>query len=239
VDIDLFKTKDGKRKLLAVNQTSRDLAVIDVATSDTVLVPLEDAVTSVEVYEAINEDTEAQEPYALLYSTDGTLRSLLFVELETVEVRRTRAITRRNLERGVVGLQMTPDAQDLPRALLLHAGLSTFSILNLEGRFVTTLDVSSSVSSFAFVDEGELVTSLQGLPWVSFVELATGYPVPVRLDEPAESVTVIPETNTVVVDHGRSLGVVTLMPIDDKRREAARRLIGFGAEELLNLDSDR
>jgi hypothetical protein len=239
VDIDLFKTKDGKRKLLAVNQTSRDLAVIDVATSDTVLVPLEDAVTSVEVYEAINEDTEAQEPYALLYSTDGVLRSLLFVELETVEVRRTRAITRRNLERGVVGLQMTPDAEDLPRALLLHAGLSTFSILNLEGRFVTTLDVSSSVSSFAFVDEGELVTSLQGLPWVSFVELATGYPVPVRLDEPAESVTVIPETNTVLVDHGRSLGVVTLLPIDDKRREAARRLIGFGAEDLLNLDSDR
>jgi hypothetical protein len=238
VDIDLFKTSDGKRKLLAVNRSSRDLSVIDVATSDTVLVPLEEPVESLEVYQAINDDTERQEPYALLYNTNGALRSLLFVELETVEVRRTRAVRRLNLPRSIIGLSMTPDQSGLPRALLLHSGSDAFSILNLEGRFVTTLDVSSAISSFAFIEQGQeqLVATPQGQPWLSFVDLATGYPATVRLDEEASSVIIIPGTDTVLVDHNHPLGSVTLLPISDPTRASARTLQSFGAQGLLEQD---
>lgn len=239
VSIALFKTDENRRKLLAVNQSSRDLAVIDVATSDTTLVPLEVSVNQAIVYDAINRDTDEQEPYAVLYNTDGTVRSLLFVELETVEVRRTRAIRTLNLDRGIVGMTMTPDPGGIPRALVLHTGLVGFSILNLERQFVTPLDVTSAVSSFAFADQETLLTSLQGQPWLSFIELNTGHPTSIKLDRPAYGLAVIPQTNTLVVDHGDELGSVTLLPLDDPRRDRAKSLRAFGADGLLGLEVER
>lgn len=232
VDLELFETRDGQRKLLAVNQGSRDLAVIDVATSDTTLIPLEEPVDQALVYSTINRDTDRQEPFALLFSANGALRTVLFVELEAVEAVRTRAIDRLNLDRAIAGLAVSPDPN---RALILHAGLSAFSILNLERRFVTPLDLTSTISDFEFASEDTLLTVLTGQPFVSWIELSNGHPTSVRLDLPAAAMAVIPETNTVVVDHGESLGGVTLMPLAEPSRDSATVLWGFGADDLFNV----
>lgn len=80
------------------------------------------------------------------------------------------------------------------------------------------------------------MTALSGLPWISFVDLATGYPATVRLDEDASSIVVIPGTDTVLVDHNHPLGAVTLLPISEPSRETARTLQSFGAQGLLEQD---
>lgn len=235
VSINLFETRDGRKKLLSVNQGSRDLAIVDVATSDTTLIPLEEPVDRSMVFTAINKDTDRQEPFALLYSANQSLRTVLFVELETAEVRRTRAISRLNLNRGIASLTMTPDPT---RALILHQNLNAFSILNLERQFVTPLDLTSTVSAFDFVSEvGEerLLTILTGEPFVASVELRNGQPSTVRLDLPAEQMAIVPETNSLVIDHGEQLGGVTILPLDTPNRDDARVLWGFGVDSLLDV----
>ncbi len=230
--IALFETRAGAKKLLSVNRGSRDLAIIDVATSDTTLVPLEEPVDQVLVYQAINRDTDQQESFALLYSANQVLRTVLFVELETVEVRRTRAIERLNLDRGITSLGLTPDPN---RALIIHAGNSAFSILNLERRFVTPLDLTASISAVAFADDEHLLTVLNGQPFVSLIELSNGHPTSVRLDLPAQRMAVVPGTDTIVIDHGQPIGAVTLMPLSDMSRDAAQTLWGFGADDLFSV----
>ncbi len=232
VSMDLFETSDGRKKLLSLNRTSRDLAVIDVATSDTTIIPLEAPVEQALVFQAINRDNDRQEPFALLYSANQALRTVLFVELETVEVRRTRAISPLNLDRNIASLTMTPDPT---RALVVHEGLGAVSILNLERRFVTPLDLTSTVSDFDFDGDERLLTILNGLPFVAFIDLSNGHPTSVELDMAARSMAVIPETNTIVVDHGEELGGVTLLPLAEPTRENARILWGFGVDNLFDL----
>lgn len=236
VSIALFNNKDGKRKLLSLNRTSRDLAVIDVSTSDTTLVELEDSVKDMMVYQALNKKTGKEEPFALLFDASGNTRTLLFVELETVEVRRTRALDHRVLDRGVIGLTMTPDNEGVPRALLLHADLDSFSILNLEQRFVTPLDVSSQIGSFSFDSQDSVLVSLDDANWITSIELSNGHPTSVRLDQEVTVVAAIPETRSVVVDHGHPLGSVTILSQDQFNRESAQTIVGFGANDLLDVE---
>lgn len=235
-DISVYRARDGAWKLLALNVGSRDVSIIDVATSDTVHVPLEERVQSIQLYTALNRDTNRQEQYALLYSTSGSDRSLLFVELESVEVRRTRAISPLHLDQAVIELSMTEDEGDVPRALLLHSGRGSLSILNMERRFVTPLDVSTSISDYTFADAQTLLTVLSGQPYITFIDMQTGHPSLVELDIAAYRVEVVPETNTVLIDHGDALGAVTVMRLDRPSRDNATTLFGFAAHDLFELE---
>ncbi len=239
VDIQVYRDRQGARKLLALNQRSQDLSVIDVATSDTVHVPLEEYVTTIQLYDAVNSDTDRTEQFALLYANDSNGRSLLFVELETVEVRRTRAIKPLHLDRGLTDFRMTDAVGDVPRAVILHAGGGAISILNLERRFVTPLDVSSTISDYTFANEETLLTVLSGQPYITFIDLQTGHPSLVELDHPAQSVRVVKETNSVIIDHGQQLGAVTIMRLDRPSRGEATTLYGFAAHDLFELEDPR
>lgn len=237
-DVEVYQDRDGSWKLLAVNG-GRSISVIDVATSDTVEIPLEESVNQIQLYNAVNRDTDRTEQYALLYSTTGQ-RSLLFVELETVEVRRTRAIRPLHLDRGISELRMAEtEAEGVPRAVIVHSSAAALSILNLERRFVTPLDVTSSISDFTFADDQTLLTVLSGQPFVTFIDLQTGHPSFVELDLAAQSVEVIPATNTVLIDHGQRLGAVTVMRLDRPSRGEATTLFGFAAHELLEQEAPK
>jgi hypothetical protein len=239
VDIQVYRDRDQARKLLALNAGDRTLSVIDVATSDTVHVPLEEYGTKIQLYDAVNDDTDRVEQFALLYSDDSANRSLQFVELETVEVRRTRAIKTLHLDRGLTELRMTEAIGDIPRAVLLHAGGSSLSILNLERRFVTPLDVSSSISDYTFADEQTLLTVLSGQPYITFIDMQTGHPSLVELDMAAASVRVVAATNSVIVDHGDQLGAVTILRLDRPSRDESTTVFGIAAHDLFELEDPK
>jgi hypothetical protein len=236
VDIDVYLDRNGVWKLLALNAASQDLSIIDVGTSDTVHIPIEEPLDRLLLYTAINSNSNQQEPFALLYSTDSSSRALLFVELETAAVRRTRAIDRLNLQRGLTQLQMTTAVGDIPRALILHTGGTSFSILNMERRFVTPLDVSSQVSDYTFASDDTLLTVLQGQPYITLIDMQTGHPTIVELDLPARSVEVINATNSVVIDHGDIFGTVTVMRLDRPTRDNATMLYGIATADLFELE---
>ncbi|MBH23152.1 MAG: hypothetical protein CMH57_01575 [Myxococcales bacterium] len=229
----LFTNSQGQIKLLTANRSSVDLSVIDVATSDVVQVPLDAAVDQVFVYNAVNPDTDVEEPFALLYSTAG-LRTVYFVELSTVEGRGTRAVDSLNLDSGVERLELTPDRR---RALILHPGQRSFSVLNLERRSFSPVDALAPVSDYQFAGLGDerLVTVFAGEPYIGLTELDNTHPTPVELDLAAVATAVVPETNTILVDHGRSMGAATLLRLDEPSRETSATLWGFGVDDLLQV----
>lgn len=230
----MFKDTRGRNKLISVNTGTQDIAIIDVDTSDATLIPLDVPVTEVLLFDAVNPDTDVQQPYALLYGY-GSLRTVLFVDLATAEVRRGRAVKALSLGQPIERLDLTPDGV---KALILHPGRAAFSILNLERRSVSPLEVASPISDYDFVNASgndQLISVFQSLPYISLTELTTAHSSPVELDMAAKTATVIQRTNTIVVGHSVKSGAVTLIPLSDPRRESANTLWGFGADELLEI----
>ncbi len=228
-----YQAPNGARKLITVNR-SQELAIIDVATSDSVLVPLEAAVSQVVVYRAHNRTTGNEESFALLYGLGG-LRTVYFVELSNVEAQGNRAITPRALERSIESLEVAPDGL---RTIILHPGRTAFSIMNLERQDVRPLDLAASINSMDFVDSDYMVASYNGLEYISLTHLPTAHTETVRLDAPAVSSQVILDTNTILVDHGTDEGRVTLLPLNEPTREAARTYIDFVTDDLLNVHKE-
>lgn len=231
-DMALFRNLNGDLKLLALSPA--ELSLVDVATSDAVQITLEGSPTDILVYQAINRDTDRQEPFAALYSAGGDLRTVFFVDLASAEVRGTRAVSQLNLDEPVRELSMTPDAN---RALILHPSRQVFSILNLERRSVAPLEVVSPIIDYDFSALGDerLITIFEGQPFVGFTDLDSGQPTPIRLDRPATAAAVVPETNTLVLDHGTSAGRVTLMQLGAPSRDNARTVEGFALDNLLEV----
>lgn len=226
---------NGERKLIAVNRGSRDVAVIDVATSDTAYVPFEGDFNAVITFLAVNRDTGREEPYAMLYNDQGSSRTVAFVELMTVESRGTRAVTSRVLPGAIAELTMTQEGGK-PRAVVLHPDRRSFSILDLERQAVAPLEVSAAIADYTLVQDGQaVITAYQSSVYISLTDLQSAHSTVVELDRAGASIFYIPATNSIVVDHDYDLGYVTVLPFSNPSRETATTLRGFAADGLFQI----
>jgi len=226
---------NGVRKLISVNRGSRDIAVIDVATSDTAFVPYEGDFNDVIVFQAVNRDTGNEQPYAMLYNDQATSRTVTFVELATVESRGTRAMMPRVLPGAIQQLTLTQEGGK-PRAVVLHPDRRSFSILDLERQAVAPLEVAAPIVDYTLVEDGQMVlTAYQSSEYISLTDLKSAHSTAVRLDTEGRSIFYIQATNSIVVDHAYDLGYATVLPYSTPTRERANTLRGFAADGLLSI----
>lgn len=224
----------GQRKLLTVSPSSGEMAIIDVATGDTTFVPMEGAFTDAVVFQAINADTEIEEPRAMLFSYAS--RSVAFVDLASVEARGTRALNHRALTANISSLQVAVK-DGRPRALIVHPEQAGFSILDLEREAAASLQITRPLRDFALAEEADAILSTyQSSTSFSVTSLRTAQSVIVDLDRLGRQIFYIPERNTIVVTHDNPLGSVTLLPFTAPERSNARSLVGFAAWDLLGAD---
>jgi len=227
LDMALFSDA-GKDLILTVNQT-RDLAVIDAATSQAAIIPLgEPADTILPV--------PADRPkLALIYSQGHPTARVHFLELAGVGEKLAANLTSRNLDRSIRQLLAMPDGR---QALVVHDDQRTVvSVLDLAGAHHTVSPIQGQLplESFEFVEGGQgsfLAGVSAGLQHLGLLDLANLHAGDLRLDYAPRRVLAVGQS--IVVDHASPEGVVTIVPGPRATRDECRVLWGIFVDGLLD-----
>lgn len=223
-DID-FYDEDGARKVLAVNAQSRDVSVIDAATSGFVTIPVGDSVDR-----ALLFPPDAPTA-ALLFARGETMSRIYFLDLLGLEDERGRNLRRVDLGSTAVDVQLVPGGE---RALIVHdEGRTVVSVVDLRARTVFPLQGNLPLSSYDFAEGGRyLVAVASGLDRLGLVDLVTLHPSEVRLDRRPERVLALPGSGAIVVEHESAWGEVTVLPSARSTRADAFVVEGFLLEGI-------
>jgi hypothetical protein len=109
------------------------------------------------------------------------------------------------------------------------------TLIDLTAREVTRLTSDESYSwSEADVYGDVLFYAMAQDDRVISLDLGTGHPEPLVLDEPVAAFEIFPDTGTGVVLHDTPSGRATLFPLADPRREAALIIDGLWLRDLLD-----
>jgi len=222
-----FYDEQGARKVLAVTPGSLSVGVIDVATSALVTVPVGDPVDHALVF-----PPEAPAA-ALLFARSVRLDRLFFLDLADLETKRGANLIRVDLPETATDVELVPGSK---RALVLHdAQRTVISVIDLDARTVYPLQGSLGLTDYAFAADGRyLVAVAAAVPHIEIVDLDTLHPAEVRIDDPAESLLVLP-SGAILADHRRAWGMLTVLPGPLAGRDDARVLQGFLFEQLLEV----
>lgn len=227
-----YSDPDGDQKLLVINGASRKLVVVDVATGNTTEIDVSWSTTSALPFTLTDEDTGIQESWAILYQPNAHA-TVLFVHLDQLETRGSRAVTPLALSRVVQDVRLV-DRPDAESAVVVHSGGNALSVLNLRGRFDIPLPGSATLRNTAFSADGSrLFTTVAERAVLAIIELENGHPSQVDLPDPGGSLAVLDDPQVVLVDHGDVEGRFTLLDGIDPSRPA-RTIEGLFLENLLD-----
>jgi hypothetical protein len=227
-----FIDPSGAQKLVVLNGSNRKLVVVDVASGNTTDVDLAWTVSRAVPYTLANEDTGQPEHWAVLYAPNQ-LSAVLFVHLDQLESRGSRALTPLVLSRVVADVRIV-DRPDAETAVVLHGGGNALSVLNLRRHFDIPLPGSATLRNTAFSADGRLLfTTVAERNVLAVIELDNGHPYQVELPDPGGALVVLGEPQVILVDHGDGEGRATLLDGLDPSRPA-RTVEGFLLETLLD-----
>lgn len=215
---DMMLYSDGGRTLLLTANSQQDLTLIDPATGEFTIVPIGAPVDAV-----LGVPPDAPDR-AVVYSRGGGRSSVDFVDLKGLWQNGARNLSRRTLVRPVRDLVPVPDGGQL---LVVHDDARTVvSVLDLgPHRLDTPILGRLPLGSFDFADGGFLVGVSPGLAQLGVLDLVSLSPHDLRLDyDPAKVIAV---GGRLVVDHGQSQGLVTVLPRPLAERDEAKVLWGF------------
>jgi hypothetical protein len=231
-------------RLLVVSPQSSDVHVIDVRTSRATQIPLEAPASRIQLFEGPSpaEPTKSR-PRALLVGSNTGARVVAFLDLERVDVQRTRNLDTYTMGAPATGLQPVAGRgavvlrhQPMPQA----PGLS---VVDLHRRTVSPL------ASAAFADVVEAPAPAERL-WIlpagaaqrgevriGHVSLGSLSVDSVRVDAPVRAIVPLAGgadgRARVVLVHPHPGGHITILDGLEPRRETARQAIGFLLEDLL------
>jgi len=223
-DIDHYD-EGGARKVLAVNTASRDVSIIDAATSTFVNIPVGDSVDR-----ALLFPPDAPTA-ALLFARGNAVSRIYFLDLMGLEDERGRNLTHVDLGSTAADVQLVDGGT---RALVLHdEGRTVVSVVDLGARTVFPLQGNLALTSYDFAEGGRyLVAVADGLDRIGVVDLTTLHPSEVRLDRVPVRVLALPGSGAVVVEHGSLWGELTVLPSPRSTRDEAFVVEGFLLEGI-------
>ncbi len=200
---------EGREKLLVTSSSRAALAVVDVPTGNVARVALDRALPSALVWEA--EDDGAVRPRALLYRAGDPI--VFFADLDAIERQGTAAMRARRLGDAVRDIAMTETSGDL-RAVAQYENQRGLSVLNLETQAETPIPSQVTLGSYEIA--GDLFfTVVPGTRALAIVDLVTGSPAELPLDEPGVDVFAVPARNALVVSHGGSASWYSFFSLAD------------------------
>lgn len=231
VEMAYYTDRQGDSKLLVLNGSSRELVIVDVETGNTTELDIDWTISQVLQFELANPTTGAIERGALLYAPSSQI--VVFVDLETVEDRGTRALTSLVLSRPVQSIEMLP-VIGTDKAIVVHSGSTALSVLNLARHFDIPLPGSATLRNVAFSPTGDrLFTTVAELPVLAAIELENGHPSQIDIPDPGGPIAVLADPQVILVDHEAVEGRMTLINGVDPRAETSLTVEGLFFEGLL------
>ena len=228
-----------ERRLLVVSPGSRDASVIDARTSRTTRIPLDHAANRIQLFDAARPGDVQSRPRALLLGTGLDARAVTFLDLEQLEVERTR-----NSDSRAMGAP-AEDALFFPAlslAVVTHraqTGAPGVSVIDLARRTIAPIFAEAPLGSVAVGPAGSdkiWIAPRTGVR-LGFISLSTLAPDEVRLDENIAAILPMPRAADgkmrVVVVHPAAAGRVTVIDGEKPARDGARARYGFLLEDLL------
>ena len=240
-DIVTYQSADGSQRLMTVNQGSVDISIIDPDTTAVTTIELDAAGDSIHLFEALNPNTDALEPHALIYGSDGLSSVVSFVRLWEVEDRLGQAVEALSLNKPIETLYESPIQNQL---VFSHTGGDGVTLLDLDQRAYTPLEAQVVLSDVEVDDVGRrLYAALSGSERLNLIDLSLGTPSSVPLDFPISSIVLLPQAQSLLAFHSRNGGMLTAMklaaPAEEglaapaPSRDEARIYTGFFFDDLL------
>ncbi|GMV44093.1 MAG: hypothetical protein AMXMBFR64_58090 [Myxococcales bacterium] len=210
-------------RLLVVNQQSQSAALIDAASAAVETVPLGAAVTS-----AVRTVGTARD-LVLLWDGAGALTTLRMLDLDAHESGKGKVVTTIKIAKPVSAA--TP-IEGRTQVVLTHKGAydaygwgdSPLSVLNLEDGSVTPFTGTGALRGMVRAPSGPdllIATVVEGEGWLVRLDLDTLHAKPMPLGSLPTSLALLPAAKRLVVDHGGSVGSVTLWAADKVEGEGA------------------
>jgi len=222
---DMILFSDGGKDMILTANDSQDLALIDAATSEFSIIAVNEPVDTILA-------VPAQSPtLAVVYSRQQPTPRVHFLELKDLAANLEQNLTSRSLARQVHQLVAMPDGQ----ALVVHNSSRTVvSVLDIQGEHHTVSPIQGQVSlnSFDFARDTHLVGVSPGLRRLGLLDLSNLLATSVRLDHDPQRVLSVGDA--IVVDHGQSQGLVTIVPSPKATRDDCRVLWGFLLSDLMD-----
>ena len=229
VDMQLYEGSDGAERLLVLAQDSRELAIVDAASSRVVHVPLTVTQQHIMLFQApAPQDAEISQR-ALLWSEGQS--QVTFVDLEGIEERLDRNLTEARVASGVTrAIPMLGDNL----VLFLHDA-ETVSLLDLAARTVSPISSSEALGDAEFDSERRsLWVAPPNQPRLGFLNLDEKAPGEVLLDANVDEFVPLFASGKVAVVHKNPFGYVTVVDVEDPSRDSAKAIRGFMLADVLD-----
>jgi hypothetical protein len=200
---------DGAQKLCVLNGSAEKLVVVDVASGSSLDVPITWTVTRAVQYTQVDEETGAEEDWALLFTPGSPV--VLFVNLDRLEVEGARGVGVLSLASAVERIELVPRAAS-PTAVVVHQGSQALSVINLARHFDIRLPGSATLTNIAFSPTGDrLFTTVAERAVLAIIDLENGHPSQVDLPAPGLGLAVTADPAVILVDHRAPEGYLTLL----------------------------
>jgi len=211
-DIAVFD-QDDEQKLLVANYSSKDIVVIDAYTSQFKSIPVGTSVDRIILHPESNPTT------AIVYSKGYPQAKVHFLELWDLEEKMGRNLDTLHTSQPILSIEKIHGQN---RFLVIHDdSRSVMSVLNPEEQTLSPLTAHSSLSGYTVNSSGTILAGYTGgsnqLGLVNMADLSVRTLVlahePRRLLALRRAPDADPdqEMNTIVVDHGEKLGLLTVI----------------------------
>jgi len=211
VDMALFIGPDGREKMLTVNQSSSDIALIDASTASVVRVPLTAKANRIHLYDAVNPSSGAVESHALLYGEGMGQQVVSFVRLMELEDRRSQAVDSLSVNAAVAQVFPSPiDGQVVVR----HQGSGGLSLLNLGNKTYNPLQARAALSDLSVDAAGlRIFAAVENSHFLNIIDLVQGTAMNVPLDFNIKRVFWLPSAGSLLISHMGNAGLMTAFAV--------------------------
>jgi len=221
-----YRGPDNREKLLVVNSGDQTLSVVDASTASVLQIPLNTAADHIYSYLS-----PTGEELALIYSKSGQSSIVTFARLSALEERRGQALTQLELESPINQLIDSPlEGQ----AIAFHSNSSGLSLINLSQAFANPLRSNLGLQSWVIDRQNAAIyASVQGSSKLAMIQLETAQISSVDVKHTIQQLTLIPQTETLILTHSGVEGNCTVMNVQDLTYEASSFYGGIYLEGAL------
>lgn len=223
-----WERSDGTVFVLTVNSGSRDVALVDIESAVTTLLPLDSAADSL----LLHETTGGTE--ALVWASGQT--TAFRIALEAVPTLKSKAVTPLTLVNPVSSIRPVAGGDWL---LVSHpaGGGATVTLVEADGTRVVPFTGGGAPEAVEVSADGNRVFLLtwNGTRQLGVIDVSSGHPESVDIGGGGlRSMVRIPETNFLAVDYTDSLGRLRLIDTTAETLEPGDEVTRFGLSGLLD-----
>jgi len=232
--VDAVPVRDGNGRLhvAALSAASRLLALIDVETGESRTFSLDTGFDSIREFRVADAEG-VERPHVLLSGAET--RSFAILAVDEVPQKGAKALRLRSLRQPYDSILPIPGQ---PRFVAFDGANNQLTLVWLEREAAEdTFAFQGAVIDRAFSATGShlylLVQASELADHLVRIQLSDGALAELALDEPVQSLALLPDSGRLVVVHEDPTGMLTLVEPDDFERAKAERIYGFLLDGML------